>query len=46
MLGTGSPKPELSFNDFMDLVLSLRSSNVATVLDMTDLRKSARTYER
>jgi hypothetical protein len=37
----GKPKEEkaLSFEEFMDLVLSLRSSNSATVKDIVDLRK-------
>merc|ERR1719181_595891 len=30
---------ELSFPDFMELVLQLRSNNVATVRDIVDLRK-------
>mmetsp|Transcript_140864 Transcript_140864/g.357866 ORF Transcript_140864/g.357866 Transcript_140864/m.357866 type:complete len:772 (-) Transcript_140864:154-2469(-) len=38
----GREKESLSFPDFMDLVLQLRGSNVATVKDIVELRKLIR----
>ncbi|CAE7318059.1 unnamed protein product [Symbiodinium natans] len=42
-----STERRLSFLDFLDLILSLRGTNIATMKDIVDLRKQLKsTYER